>query len=77
MRRWRLFDYFGDVAVKRLRAVETDLATSNQDEFTGSAALRRLLGSDDRRRITARFVRLGQEQAAVTEDGIISWYDAR
>lgn len=77
MRCGQLSDYFAGVAVKRLSAVETSPATSNQHEFNGSAPLRRLLGDDDRLNIPARYIWLGQEQEAVTTDSIVSWYDAR
>ena len=77
MRRGQLSDYFEGVVVKRLSAVETTPATSNQHEFNGSAALRKLLGDDDRKKIATRFVWLGQEQEAITVDGVVSWYDAR
>jgi EcoRII C terminal len=77
MRRGQLSDYFEGVVVKRLSAVETSPATSNQHEFNGSAPLRALLGADDRLNISARFVWLGQEQEALTVEGTLSWYDAR
>lgn len=77
MKRGQLSDYFAGVVVKRLSAVETDQAVSNQHEFNGSEPLRRLLGDDDRRNIPARFVWLGREQEALTVEGNISWYDAR
>lgn len=77
MRRGLLSDYFEGVVVKRLSAVETTLAASNQHEFNGALALRHLLGDDDRRNIPARFIWLGQEQEAVTVEGAVSWYDAR
>ncbi len=72
-----LSDYFDGAAVKRLSAVETSPEISNQHEFNGSGALRRLFGDADRRNIPTRFVWLGEEQEGVTEDGLISWYDAR
>lgn len=77
MKRGQLSDHFEGIVVKRLSAVETTPATSNQHEFNGSSPLRRLLGDDDRRNIPARFIWLGQEQEAITVDGIVSWYDAR
>lgn len=77
MRRGQLSDFFEGVVVKRLSAVETTPATSNQHEFNGAAPLRRLLGDDDRRNIPARFIWLGQEQEAVSVDSRVSWYDAR
>jgi hypothetical protein len=72
-----LADYFEGVAAKRLSAVETDPERSNQHEFNGVGALRRLFGDNDRREIPARFVWLGQEQEGISEEGVISWYDAR
>ncbi len=77
IRRGSLADHFEGVAAKRLSAVETDPKRSNQHEFNGVGALRRLFGDDDRREIPARFVWLGEEQEGISEDGVISWYDAR
>lgn len=77
IRRGLLSDYFDGVAVKRLSAVETSPEISNQHEFNGSGALRRLFGDPDRRNISTPFVWLGEEQEGITEDGLISWYDAR
>lgn len=77
MRRGQLSDYFEGVVVKRLSAVETTPATSNQHEFNGSAVLRRLMGDADRKNIPARFIWLEQEQEAITVESTVSWYDAR
>lgn len=77
LRRGSLADHFEGVAAKRLSVVETDPKRSNQHEFNGVGALRRLFGDDDRREIPARFVWLGEEQEGITEEGTISWYDAR
>lgn len=77
MRRGQLSDYFEGVVVKRLSAVETTPEISNQHEFNGSAALRNLLGEADRKEIPTRFIWLGQEQDAISVDGVVSWYDAR
>jgi hypothetical protein len=77
LRRGSLADHFEGVAAKRLSVVETDPERSNQHEFNGVGALRRLFGDDDRREIPARFVWLGEEQEGITEEGTISWYDAR
>lgn len=72
-----LSDYFSGVAVKRLSAVESNPDVSNQHEFNGSDALRRLFGNGDRRNIITRFIWIGDEQEAISEEGLISWYDAR
>jgi hypothetical protein len=77
IRRGSLADHFEGVAAKRLSAVETDPQRSNQHEFNGVGELRRLFGDDDRREIPARFVWLGEEQEGISEEGVISWYDAR
>lgn len=72
-----LAKYFDGVGVKRLSAVETSPARSNQHEFNGSRPLRQLLGDDDRRNIPARFVWLADEQEGITDDSTVSWYDSR
>jgi hypothetical protein len=77
IRRGLLSDYFEGVAVKRLSMVETTPTGSNQHEFNGSKALRRLFGDDDRKSIPTRFIWLGEEQEGITADSIVSWYDAR
>jgi hypothetical protein len=77
IRRGSLADHFEGVAAKRLSVVETDPKTSNQHEFNGVGALRRLFGDADRREVPARFVWLGEEQEGISEEGVISWYDAR
>lgn len=77
IRRGLLSDYFTGVAVKRLSVVETTPDRSNQHEFNGSRALRVILGDEDRVRIPAHFVWLGDQQEGITEEGAVSWYDSR
>ncbi len=77
IRRGSMADHFEGVASKRLSVVETDPKRSNQHEFNGVGGLRRLFGDDDQREIPARFVWLGEEQEGISEEGVISWYDAR
>jgi hypothetical protein len=77
IRRGLLSDYFDGVAVKRLSAVESNPDVSNQHEFNGSGELRLLFGDDDHRNIVTRFIWIGEEQDAISEEGLISWYDAR
>lgn len=77
MRRGQLSDRVRGVAAKTLSAVETQPRISNQHEFNGSAALRKLLGDADRLGIPARFIWLGAEGMTVATDGTLSWYDAR
>lgn len=77
MRRGHLSEYFSGVVVKKLSAVETSPASSNQHEFNSSSQLKRLLGEADRRNIPTQFIWIGQEQEAISAEGIVSWYDAR
>lgn len=77
MKRGLLSDHFEGVVAKRLSVVETSPAKSNQHEFNGTMPLRRLLGDDDRKDITARFIRIDDTNDAVAADGTVSWYDAR
>jgi hypothetical protein len=77
VRRGWLSDYFDGVAAKRLSSVETDRVASNQHEFNGSGPLRKLFGDSDRRNIYTRFIWIGDEQEGISEEGSLSWYDAR
>jgi len=75
--------YFDSVAVKRLSAVEVDPHTSNQHEFNGSEALKRVLGtgSGERQLLPARFIRItdsdDDNDGPIFRDTELSWYDAR
>lgn len=72
-----LSQYFRGVAAKLLSAVEADPGSSNQHEFNGVSRLKLILGVD-KRTMPARFVYLSDEQEApVTSDGFLTWYDAR
>lgn len=85
IRRGLLSNHFEGVAVKRLAAVDANPESSNQHEVTGSEPLVRILGQDDRKfprggednRFLATYIWLAGEQEAITEDGRLSWYDAR
>ena len=85
MRRGYLSDHFVAVAAKRLAAVDTITAQSNQHEVTGSIVLRRILGEATRSkprvgedtRFHATFIWLEGEQEALSEEGRLSWYDSR
>ena len=46
----RIGDYIGPVAAKKLSAVDIDANSSNQHEFGGNDALRRLLGIGEDRK---------------------------
>lgn len=77
MKSGHLSKYFEQVAAKRLSSVEADSAVSNQHEFNGSRALRQILGTERLTDQPARFVWLGKDEEAVSENATVSWYDAR
>lgn len=73
----KLSRYFTGVAVKKLSYVEVDKTKSNQHEINGVAPLKSILGPE-RRTFPARFIYLtDDEQESITEDGTLTWYDAR
>lgn len=72
-----LSDHFEGVVVKQLSAVEADTTRSNQHEFNGVLALKKLLGDEQPKEFAARFIWLGDEQEGIAVDGILTWYDAR
>jgi len=77
MRKGFLSEYFEGVAAKRLSLVETNPDASNQHEFNGSTNLRRLLGDERLTDCPTRFIWLGEENEALTDDSGVTWYDAR
>lgn len=77
MRAGFLSQYFESVAMKRLRAVEANLLSSNQHEFNGISQLRQILGDERLTNYPARFVWLGGENEGISEDSTITWYDSR
>lgn len=77
MRRGLLSDLFTGVVAKKLTLVETITESSNQHEFQGAKPLRALFGDEDRKGIRARFVLLSQEEAAISEEGFLSWSNVR
>lgn len=77
MRYGSLSDHFTRIAAKRLSAVEADTRRSNQHEFNGVEALKRVLGPHDFRDRPARFIWLGGENEGITDTASVSWYDSR
>jgi hypothetical protein len=72
--------YFEAVAAKRLTAVEVNRKVSNQHEFNGSEALKRVLGTNNNGEkiyFQGRFIWMGEHHDTVTADGKLSWYDSR
>jgi EcoRII C terminal len=74
-----LSQYFDQVAIKRLSAVEVDIAISHQHEFNGSRVLKELLGtgSGEKIQFPTIFLWLGKENEALSSEGFVTWYDAR
>lgn len=77
MKRGHLSQYFVEIAYKRLSAVEAHRHRSNQHEFDGVGALRKLLGKE-RRTYKATFIYLTDDDPEpITDLGFLTWYDAR
>lgn len=72
-----LSDYFRGVVFKTLTAVEADVLVSNQHEYNGTEALKRVLGTDQPKSFTTRFLLVGDDGDTVSDDGFLTWYDAR
>jgi len=74
-----LSQYVEGVAVKILSPVEVDLLTSNQHEFNGVEGLRNMLGEPNgKEKYPAKFLYLtDNDSEIVSEDGFLTWYDAR
>lgn len=77
MKKGHLSEYFADFAFKKLSAVEAHRYRSNQHEFDGVSALKRMLG-DARRTFQARFLYLQDDDPDPVSDAAwLTWYDAR
>ena len=79
MRKGYLSEYFEGVAMKRLSPVEAVGVRSNQHEFNGTRKMTTILGNPDgKKRFETRFLYLSdQNDVVVTDDGTLTWYDAR
>jgi hypothetical protein len=80
MKKAYLSQYFEAVAAKRLTEVEVNKKISNQHEFNGSLALKRILGTNDEGQkifFQGRFIWMGEKEDVITADGKLSWYDSR
>ena len=71
-----LSQYFSGVAIKELSAVEANPDVSNQHEFNGVNQLRNILG-DSQRKFEAKFIYLNDDDDPVTDEGFLTWYNAR
>lgn len=78
MKKGYLSQHFESVAAKRLSAVEADLGKSHQHEFNGTRELKRVLGPcGDKKQFPAIFLWFGNENEGISNDGSVTWYDAR
>lgn len=77
MKQGYLSEYFKGVASKTLSAVEVDMSVSNQHEYNGVSALKKIFGTE-RKTFEAQFIYLNDEDSEpVTDSGSLTWYDAR
>ncbi len=77
MRNGYLSQYFEAIAVKRLSAVEVTPAKSHQHEFNGSKELKAVIRSDERKQFTTKFLWIEEQNEGLSDDGVMTWYDAR
>lgn len=76
MKRGLLADYFEGVVRKRLAMVEVNPRGSNQHELNATVEVKKLLGLE-KRTFETQFMYLEGEQSVITEDGFVTYYDAR
>lgn len=77
MKQGYLSEYFKGVVSKTLSAVEVDMSVSNQHEYNGVSALKKIFGTE-RKTFEAQFIYLNDEDSEpVTDSGFLTWYDAR
>jgi hypothetical protein len=74
-----LSQYFTGIATKRLSAVETDPATSNQHEFNGTRPMVSIFGTGEtRQKVDCTFMYFDDdEDKTTTSNGFLTWYDSR
>jgi hypothetical protein len=77
MKRGYLSEFFKGIAVKRLSAVEADIAKSHQHEFNGVKDLKNLLGNS-KRDFSTKFIYLNDwDDEPIYDIAKTTWYDAR
>ena len=72
-----LNQHFTGVAAKRLSATEVDPNKSNQHEFNGFIALKRILGEEAPKDFPATLLWLDDAQGSISEEITLTWYDSR
>lgn len=72
-----LSKYFPYVGAKRLSEVEVSKDSSNQHEFNGIKAFKRVFG-EEKVTMKTTFILLSDDQESIlSESGVLTWYDAR
>lgn len=80
MKKGYLSEFFSSVGIKTLSAVEADLVRSNQHEFNGVEALKKLFGkAAGKQRYYSKFIYLidDDDSEPIVSEGMLTWYDAR
>ncbi len=78
MKKGYLSQHFESVAAKRISAVEADPGKSHQHEFNGTKELQRVLGPcGEKKQFPAIFLWFGNENEGISNEGSVTWYDAR
>lgn len=79
MKKGYLSQYFDGVAVKHLSKVEADILASHQHEFNGVKGLKDIFGeSEGKSAYKTKFIYLSDsDDEPITEEGSLTWYDAR
>lgn len=72
-----LSNYFTGIAAKRLSQVEVSPKNSNQHEFNGVKAMKRIFGGDKWTFSTIYIFINDDEEKVVTANGLSTWYDSR
>lgn len=72
-----LSSYFSGIAVKRLSEVEVSPKKSNQHEFNGSSALKRIFGENKRTFSTTYIFISDEDEKNLVATGVSTWYDSR
>lgn len=77
MKKGYLSEYFKGIAAKRLSAVEANTAKSNQHEYNGITALKKIFGTEKKTYPTHYIYLDDNDDEPVTDQGYLTWYDAR
>jgi hypothetical protein len=72
-----LSKYFEAVAVKTLKAVETNTSSSNQHEFNGTRELKKVIRTTETFQFPTKFIWMGEENEGIVAEATVSWYDSR